>query len=554
MEWKLKSLYQIFRFHSDMVIQQLLSDSKISILVFVRQCVFPLLVICFSLNTRAQSLPVGMPGLDDYYRRLQLAGRLDSTTSFTIRPLFPGLISTTDSTRTDPALHGNFTEDFYNTSDHIKILPFIWQQQYHSNPFYNRNNGALVPAKGYQTLLSPGVFAKYKFLSIQLRPEFVFAENKTFTEVPAFYGGADLPSRLGTKGYSKLLWGQSSIRLSFGPVSFGLSNENLWWGPGIQNALLMSNSSRGFKHLTLNTNRPIMTPAGSIEGQIVAGRLEGSGENGSAVDDWRYLSGMAFTYQPRWLPGVFLGITRSFQTYHSDLNKFKDYFPLIRPFQKANDKEQDTLGTDKQDQLTSVFGRLMIPKAKAEVYLEYGFNDHAYNVRDFITAPEHSRAYTLGFKKLIPFKEAQEEYIQVGAELTHLEQSLDRLVRAAGEWYTHAAIVQGYTHRGEVLGAGIGPGGNFQSLHVAWVQGLKQIGLQLERYEHNGDLANFRSYSPWIDFNLGAYSDWTFGRMLVNAKLQGIKSINYQWLDGFNGRSKRNVFNINAQVGIMYSF
>ena len=36
-----------------------------------------------------QSLPIGSFGLEDYYRRLQLLGKRDSTTSFAIRPLFP---------------------------------------------------------------------------------------------------------------------------------------------------------------------------------------------------------------------------------------------------------------------------------------------------------------------------------------------------------------------------------------------------------------------------------------------------------------------------------
>ena len=38
----------------------------------------------------AQTIPVGMPGLDDSYRRAQLLGELDSTISFSIRPLSPG--------------------------------------------------------------------------------------------------------------------------------------------------------------------------------------------------------------------------------------------------------------------------------------------------------------------------------------------------------------------------------------------------------------------------------------------------------------------------------
>jgi len=44
----------------------------------------------FSVTTNfAQSLPVGIPVIEDAYRREQLLGKVDSSVSFTIRPLFP---------------------------------------------------------------------------------------------------------------------------------------------------------------------------------------------------------------------------------------------------------------------------------------------------------------------------------------------------------------------------------------------------------------------------------------------------------------------------------
>jgi hypothetical protein len=400
-------------------------------------------------------------------------------------------------------------------------------------------------------MISAGLFAKYGPFSIQLRPEFVFAENKDFNESASHYGAADLPSRFGNQAYSKLHWGQSSIRITFDPVSIGLSNENLWWGPGIQNSLLMSNTAEGFKHLTLNTTRPVKTPVGSFEAQIVAGRLDRSGFNAGLPNDWRYLSGLVFSYQPKWVPGLFLGLTRSFQIYNKDMDgSFGDIFPFFQAFQKIKTNED----AKRRDQLASLFARWVLPAARAEVYVEYGLNDHSFNTRDFLMSPEHSRAYMLGMKKLIPYKQRKDEFIQFAAEITHMQQSIDRTVRDAGEWYMHHQVLNGYTHRGEVLGSGIGPGGNFQSMNVGWVKGLKTLGVQLERFEHNGDLADLYDYSPWIDFSIAAVADWTYNKFLFNAKIQGIQSVNYQWKDGINGRPKQNVFNINAQLGIMYSF
>ncbi|OZA54187.1 MAG: hypothetical protein B7X75_08640, partial [Sphingobacteriales bacterium 39-40-5] len=193
-------------------------------------------------------------------------------------------------------------------------------------------------------------------------------------------------------------------------------------------------------------------------------------------------------------------------------------------------------------------------KSRAEVYFEYGLNDHSYNTRDFLMSPEHSRAYTIGMTKLIPYKGRKNEYINLGIELTHMEQSIDRILRDAGDWYTHSQVLHGYTNRGEVLGAGIGPGGNFQSVNISLVKGLKQIGLQLERYEHNGDFANAAGYGPWIDFSVAAVGNWTYNKFIFNAKLQAIESVNYQWMSGPYGSANKNAFHINGEVGVMYRF
>lgn len=501
----------------------------------------------------AQSLPVGSIALENYYLRKQLIGELDSTISFTVRPSFPFLNEAKNNRGADTLLDPG--KQIYSSEygiSKILILPFSWQQRYSGHPSYNRNDGGMIPAKGYQSLVSAGFFAKVGPLSVQIRPEYVFATNTKFREVRLHYGRMDLPARFGNSTYSQLDWGQSSVRLSLNPISIGLSNENLWWGPGKQNSILMSNTAPGFKHLTLNSIRPIRTPIGSFETQIIAGRLEDSGyTEGGLSDDWRYLSGMIMSYQPRWFPGLFLGLTRSFQIYHEDMDdSFGDYFPFFQAFQKINTNED----AKRRDQLTSVFARWLLTKSRAEVYFEYGLNDHSYNTRDFLMTPEHSRAYTIGMAKLIPYRGSKDEYIQVGIELTHMEQSIDRDLRDAGEWYTHSQVLHGYTNRGEVLGAGIGPGGNFQSVNISWVKGLKKIGLQLERFEHNGDLANVYDYGPWIDFSVAAVGNWTYNKFIFNAKLQAIESVNYQWLSGPYGSTNKNAFHLNGEVGLMYRF
>jgi hypothetical protein len=110
----------------------------------------------------------------------------------------------------------------------------------------------------------------------------------------------------------------------------------------------MSNNAPGFKHITLNTSRPVQTPIGSFEAQLIAGRLENSGflppqENrvyeGKSLyvpkrDDWRFLSGFVLTYHPKGVPGLFIGASQVSQMYKQDAGKRpSDFLPLLLPFE-----------------------------------------------------------------------------------------------------------------------------------------------------------------------------------------------------------------------------
>ncbi|HEY0771758.1 MAG TPA: capsule assembly Wzi family protein, partial [Sphingobacteriaceae bacterium] len=343
----------------------------------------------------------------------------------------------------------------------------------------------MIPARGFQSVISAGVYAKYGPLSIQLRPEMVYAENRDFRlsepDISDYY--IDLPKRFGDKSYKKILPGQSSVRLSLGPVSFGLSSENLWWGPGIHNSLLMSNSAPGFNHLTLNNNKPIRTSIGSFEGQLIGGRLEGSGFT-DKPDDWRYLSALTFSYQPRWVPGLFLGATRSLQVYNGELNTFVDYFPFLQSFSQKNNYDTNQ---PQWDQIASLFLRWVWKEALLEAYLEYGRGDFSANLRDFLLEPEHSRAYLVGFKKLIRIAELKKEYLTLNFEIINIRQPITYTIRNAGSWYTHAPIYSGYTHIGEILGTGIGPGSDLKVFQIDWVRDLNNISILIKHHKHSND-------------------------------------------------------------------
>ncbi len=510
----------------------------------------------------SQTLPVGTPIFEDYFRLEQLNGNVDSTLSFSVRPVYTRLSLQLTPNSADSA--SNYLPKYLNAGVsgtqkkryQFQILPLVLKQQLITNHPYQWNDGIMVPAKGYQTMLSGGVFLKAGPLRVQLRPELLFAQNSDFTGFSAdpksypYSGNIDQPERFGNKAISRAGLGQSSIRLTFNPVSLGISNENLWWGPGIRNSLLMSNTAPGFKHVTLNTTRPVRTPLGSLEAQMIGGKLEDSGLSNKR-QDWRYLSGFVFSYHPKWIPGLFLGLSRTFQMYNKDMDgKIDDYIPFLQSFSKVETNE----GNKIRDQLTSVFARWLWREEKAEIYAEFGRNDHSYNLRDFAMTPDHSRAYLFGFSKSFNYRHKQDEYLHLNFELTQLQQSVNYINRDAGAWYIHGQVLHGYTQKGEVLGAGIGPGSNLQTFALSWNKGLKKLGVQIERYEHNRDYFN-AAYNnqnsgkePWIDFSTEFTTNWLYKNILFESGLAVISSRNYYW------EKSQNALNGRARVNVIYAF
>lgn len=509
---------------------------------------------------KAQTIPLGTPVIQDYLRRQQLLGKFDSAFSFNFRPINIsknglGVDSIVFNTDEYFKTLGSFAKDKVK----VKLLPFELRLAYDHNHPDSRNDGAMIRSRGLQTHISAGIYTELGPLTIQLKPEFIFAENKDYQGFPLkprhyestwqtryiWFNLIDEPERYGVNSYSRFTWGQSSIRLNKWGLSLGLSTENIWWGPAIRNSIMMSNNAQGFPHVTFNTQKPIKTAVGNFEGQFITARLESSGFNPPASDvvfrgrisfvpkpdDWRYYQGLSFSYSPKWISGLSLGFTRWVQQYYKNAEESGSYFPIFQNLFRNNDKE--VLGFNlRQDQAASLFGRWMWYDSKAEFYFEFAKNDASLNLRDLLVDTDHSRALTVGINKLFPTSK-KDQFWQFNFEWTQMSQTESRLLRNASSWYIHGTVIHGYTNNGEVLGSALGPGGNAQYLEVAKVRGFNRIGGAIERYVHNNDFNNaafpddFTRY--WVDYNLYGFYEQRFNAMILSASLFYTYSFNYQW-------------------------
>ena len=481
-----------------------------------------------SIKGAAQNIELGSL-LQQDARNHQLLFGTDSLQSFTMR---------------STEIKQSYSKKYF----YWEALPLSITNQFNSHHPYGYNDGAMIPAMGYQAKMSAGILAVVGPLKIQLQPEYIYAANPTY-ENNATFGYSN------NKSYKKLFAGQSGISISANAFSVGVSTQNLWWGPGITSALLMSNNAPGFEHIYFKTRRPVKTPIGSFEFELIGARLQNDTvmpyenfylkPNTTLGIDARYLNAYTISYQPKFLPGIFIGMNRSLQRYEKEINvgtnSFSSkYLPILgKAFQKKNDWGDDTLNTD---QLGSFFLRWVMPKSHAEFYIEYGFNDYGANTRDYLMAPTHSASHVVGFKKIMPLRGTH--YLDIGIEITQLSQSPDAIVRSAGNWYVHGQIGQGYTNYNQIIGSGAGFAANKQILSAIWVNGFTKLGILIERTDRDPEY----HANKWTDLSIGILPQMKYKNYIMGGVVQFMNSANYMWEKDVNR------FNFHGKLSIQYYF
>jgi hypothetical protein len=523
--------------------------------------------------SNSQTINLNESYLTDYLRISQLLGEFKENISFTLNPLDIGENGLDiDKKIFNREKYAPTMLTFFKGKGKIKMLPIDYNIEFNSHHPYNRNNGSMIPNRGYQHIMSGGIYAEIGPLSIQLKPEYLFSENKDFegfgegpnghySEIWAkrysLWNKIDMPERFGEKKHNKTLIGQSSIKLNYKGLSFGVSNENIWWGPSIRNSIMMSNHARGFKHITFNTTKPLKTKIGNFEWQVISGRLESSGFTPPNTDfkhagtkiyvpkinqlgetnDWRYLQGYSITYSPKWISGLSLGFTRWVQMYaalvkgkYTWLDGNPTWFPAFKNlFRKKDAFENYEAQTN---QAAGLFLRWLWKDSKAEIYAEYHHNDSKQNLRDLLLDSDHSRAVTIGIQKVFEIKSANYLF---SWEWTQMEQTASRLLRNAGSWYAHSWSYDGYTNEGEVLGASIGPGSNSHYFALNRIKKEEKIGIALEIIDQDNDFyheAFSSAQDPrryWKDFNLHINFSKKYKNLWLSSNLMYSRSLNYQW-------------------------
>ncbi|HEX2167448.1 MAG TPA: capsule assembly Wzi family protein, partial [Longimicrobiales bacterium] len=145
------------------------------------------------------------------------------------------------------------------------------------------------------------------------------------------------------------------------------------------------------------------------------------------------------------------------------------------------------------NQLLGVFFRWKSAPAGFEVYGEWARDDHWGTWTQFLRNLDSSQAWGLGLQKLI---RRGDNALRLSAEFTHLADALP--VRIAGRggpiaFYTNTSVRQGHTHRGQMLGAPIGTGGEalFVGGDYFWRAGRTSFSVERARYNEDAYTVSF---------------------------------------------------------------
>lgn len=455
----------------------------------------------------------------------------------------------------------------------VQSININYDQQSNSLLPISFNDGNMYPSRGWQERYSLGINLKLLIFDINYQPEKLTVQNLTQEYYPGnpedgnfmfkYFGmvanNIDYFRQFGYDRIEETTLGQSRVGIKFKYMSAGISNENIWWGPGKRNSLIFTNNAAGFKHYYLKTVEPIKTYIGSFEMAGLVGKLDTTKyieidqellnicrpcKVFKNLDD-REIDGITINWQPRWIPGFYIGYAYSRQFYRHATNSLGD---TVNFFSKDLPKQE----------ISALIFRFAMPEDHAEFYGEVGMPEESSWPWKFFKKNVRP-GYIIGVNKILPLI-LLGSYLNLNLEFTQLQIMDPRKYFYQGyanvggqpvSWYESKIIQQGYSNNGQLMGSSIGPGSNNQSINLSWNKGYNKIGLYLERNAYNIDFynvayitPNFGTYVPAIKQDVYGYYNkyWVeinksielqimpLKNILIAASLTLTNSLNYRWI------------------------
>jgi hypothetical protein len=435
-------------------------------------------VFVFFLNNLLFSQEALKSDVEEYYDFLALRGLVDRQT-LNYRTLSDSVWNIKDGTE-HPWQAQNLGTTRYLLDDKLKLRiygPGLFMSVNTAAP-YGQNDGALWQGRGFNTSFSTGLRLESYGVEATFKPQLAFSQNAAFDIMPSayeneygyFWGygyniGVDAPQRFGNEPFFTWDWGDSEIRYTWKTLTVGFGTQAIWVGPSYLNSILHSNNAPTYPKLDIGLRRqPVTIPwinwyAGDIEFRLWAGCLQESGYfDNDDTNNFNLLSGLSFAFAPSFLPSFSIFFNRIYNSKFIP-ESAETVLELFRFFRTSG-------GSDIWDQRLTAGFEYFLPMVGLNIYTEIGYNDTpGTSIPKYIKNISHTLAFTTGLKKSIPLSTTKNVYSELLFEYSHLGMSsFYSQFYSANSFYMHHQITQGYTNKGQWLGAGIGTGGNSQYL------------------------------------------------------------------------------------------
>lgn len=427
---------------------------------------------------------------------------------------------------------------------------------------FSLNDGGMWAGRGTSFTISGGVRAdrsmKFGMLSLSVAPTIDYSQNLPYQIIPDGSAGrsgyaspfhrpgplssADTPIRFGDRHILRIDPGQTALAVQTGRILAGVTAESEVWGPGIRNQLIMSANAPGIPRIFLSTSGPMRTRIGSVRAKLVSGTLtESLFFDTDAGNNNRSLSGLLLELTPAFDSTLTFGFERIVYTpigpyaspFTTTLARSFDALLRWEYIAPPGDENPDGTPHQKSDQISALFARWIFPESGFEVYGEWARLDLPRSLTEVLTAGHHTLGYTLGFQWAQPKRKGS--YLRLQSEFTNLEQSRVFADRPPPDFYAGRVSPQGYTQRGQVIGAAIGPGGSSQWVALDYIAPTWQFGWYAGRIRWEND-ALYRQPIPslfmhdvtvltglrgarrtrWTDISLDATFGYRFNYLFQN--------------------------------------
>ena len=416
----------------------------------------------------------------------------------------------------------------------LKVYGPEWFNSYNTATPYGQNDGALWQGKGYNTSLTAGARLEAYGLELTFKPKISWMQNREFEYATPAYGvenykdkanlfgyygitSIDAPQRFGDKSFYNFDFGDTEIRYTWNCLTAGFGTQSIWLGPAQLNPIMHSNNAPGYPKFDIGLRRTgISMPyfgwnLGEIEARGWWGKLsESEYFDNLKENDNNLITGISLAYAfPGVLEGLSIGVNRTMLSKWDDKNTYSLFEVFVPGLGRSG-------GKDENDQRFSMTFDYNLKSVGFDIYLEWARNDYTPTMKRILRYPFHTEGWTFGARKNLDLPLGFKGQLKL--EITHLESSRDYELLWATTFYAHHIISQGYTNKGQWLGAGIGTGGNSQYLGLDIYGSRSKTNIFIQRI--NPDL----DYTWFID----KYKDAREAELNIRANIDfGISSTQF---------------------------